>query len=59
MMNLENDKAISPEKNEGIKDKVIAATPSRFFYPDHQVTIEAESKEEADKELEKIIRNNR
>lgn len=33
------------------------ATKQVFFYPDHGISIEAISQEEADKELEKRIKN--
>lgn len=38
----------------GEKDPIVKK--DKFFYPDYQVTIEAESKEEADKILEEKIK---
>lgn len=45
---MEN-KAVTPEKSSEIKNK------QRFFYPDHQLTVEAETKEEADAKKDQII----
>lgn len=47
MKNQAENKAILPGKKD-IRNK------QRFFYPDRQITIEAETKEEADLALERI-----
>ena len=47
MKNQAENKAILPGKKD-IRNK------QRFFYPDRQITIEAETKEEADQALERI-----
>ena len=42
------------------KNKMITGqnVKNKFFYPDEQLTIEAETKEEADKELKKTLAKN-
>ena len=42
------DKSIRPEKNQELVE---------FNYPEHNITIKASSKEEADKKLKEIINN--
>ncbi len=44
MKRKHEDKAVKPQKDKAVKNE------QTFFYPENQITVRAESKEDADKE---------
>lgn len=54
MLNKAEDKSVKKEMTEN-KENAIIKSKQEYFFPAHQVTITATSKEEAEKELRKTL----
>lgn len=54
MLNKTEDKSVKKEMTEN-KENAIIKTEQEYFFPTHQITIKAVSKEEAEKKLNLLI----
>lgn len=54
MLNKTEDKAVKKEMTEN-KENAIIKTEQEYFFPAHEVTIKATSKEEAESKLKQIL----